>query len=46
MTPAELDSAQARLQFDDAQQAMQHGDWEKFGKAMAALKHLLANPAM
>ena len=46
VTPAELDSAQARLQFDDAQQAMQHGDWEKFGKAMAALKHLLANPAM
>jgi hypothetical protein len=29
-----------------AQQAMQQGDWDKFGKAMAALKLLLANPAM
>jgi hypothetical protein len=44
--PGELDSAQARTQFDDAQQAMQQGDWDKFGKAMAALKKLLANPAM
>jgi hypothetical protein len=42
----QLDSAQARTQFDDAQQAMQQGDWDKFGKAMAALKKLLANPAM
>ena len=33
-------------QFDNAQQAMQQGDWDKFGKAMAALKQLLANPAM
>jgi uncharacterized membrane protein (UPF0182 family) len=46
VTPSELDSAQARVQFEDAQQAMQHGDWDKFGKAMAALKLLLANPAM
>jgi len=23
---------------------MQHGDWDKFGKAMEALKQLLANP--
>ena len=44
--PGVLDSAQARTQFDDAQQAMQQGDWDKFGKAMAALKKLLANPAM
>jgi hypothetical protein len=41
-----LDSGQARTQFDNAQQAMQQGDWDKFGKAMAALKLLLANPAM
>ena len=44
--PGELDTAQARTQFDEAQQAMQQGDWDKFGKAMAALKKLLANPAM
>jgi hypothetical protein len=25
---------------------MQQGNWDKFGKAMEALKHLLANPAM
>jgi hypothetical protein len=46
VTSGQVDTAQARVQFDDAQQAMQQGDWEKFGKAMAALKHLLANPAM
>jgi hypothetical protein len=46
VTASQLDSAQARTQFDDAQQAMQQGDWDKFGKAMAALKKLLANPAM
>jgi uncharacterized membrane protein (UPF0182 family) len=40
------DAGQARTQFDNAQQAMQQGDWDKFGKAMAALKLLLANPAM
>jgi hypothetical protein len=45
-TTSQLDADQARLQFDDAQKAMQHGDWDKFGKAMEALKHLLANPAM
>jgi len=45
-TTGQLDSAQARVQFEDAQQAMQRGDWDKFGKAMAALKLLLANPAM
>ena len=45
-TTGQLDSGQARTQFDNAQQAMQQGDWDKFGKAMAALKLLLANPAM
>jgi uncharacterized membrane protein (UPF0182 family) len=45
-TTGQLDVDQARLQFGDAQKAMQHGDWDKFGKAMEALKHLLANPAM
>jgi uncharacterized membrane protein (UPF0182 family) len=45
-TTGQLDAGQARIQFDDAQQAMQQGDWDKFGKAMAALKKLLANPAM
>jgi hypothetical protein len=45
-TASQLDSGQARTQFDNAQQAMQQGDWDKFGKAMAALKLLLANPAM
>jgi uncharacterized membrane protein (UPF0182 family) len=40
--PPEL--GQARTQFDEAQKAMQQGDWEKFGKAMEALKRLLAGP--
>jgi uncharacterized membrane protein (UPF0182 family) len=44
-TVGQLDSGQVRMQFDNAQQAMQQGDWDKFGKAMAALKLLLANPA-
>ncbi len=39
------ESGQARTQFDEAQKAMQQGDWENFGKAMDALKHLLAGPA-
>jgi hypothetical protein len=34
------------MQFEDAQKAMQQGDWDKFGKAMAALKKLLAEPPM
>ena len=37
--------ARFRMQFEDAQKAMQQGNWEKFGKAMAALKRLLASPA-
>ena len=45
-TSSQLDTDQARLRFDDAQKAMQQGDWDKFGKAMEALKHLLANSAM
>ena len=45
-TSGQLDVGQARIQFEDAQQAMRQGDWDKFGKAMEALKHLLANPAM
>jgi len=40
----QVDSSQARTQFEDAQKAMQQGDWDKFGKAMEALKQLLANP--
>ena len=36
---------QAKAQFDEAQKAMQQGDWEKFGKAMEELKHLLSGPA-
>jgi len=43
-TAHQVDSGQARGQFEDAQRAMQHGDWDKFGKAMEALKQLLANP--
>jgi uncharacterized membrane protein (UPF0182 family) len=36
---------QAKLQFEDAQKAMQQGNWEEFGKAMAQLKRLLAGSA-
>jgi uncharacterized membrane protein (UPF0182 family) len=36
---------QARAQFDDAQKAMQQGNWGDFGKSMEALKRLLAGPA-
>ncbi|MGA2289684.1 UPF0182 family protein, partial [Bradyrhizobium sp.] len=43
-TVREPDTGRARTQFEDAQKAMQQGDWDKFGKAMEALKHLLANP--
>ena len=35
---------QARAQFDDAQKAMQQGNWENFGKAMNELKRSLAGP--
>jgi uncharacterized protein len=36
---------QAKQQFEDAQKAMQQGNWEEFGKAMAQLKRLLGGPA-
>jgi len=36
---------QARAQFDDAQKAMQQGNWANFGRAMDALKRSLAGPA-
>jgi hypothetical protein len=36
---------QARTQFDNAQKAMQQGNWANFGQAMAALKRSLAEPA-
>jgi hypothetical protein len=36
---------QARAQFEEAQKAMQQGNWENFGKAMDALKRLLNGPA-
>jgi hypothetical protein len=35
---------QARAQFDDAQKAMQQGNWGDFGKSMDALKRLLNGP--
>ena len=37
--------SQARTQLEEAQKAIQQGDWEKFGKAMEALKHLLTGPS-
>ena len=45
-TTGQVNFGRARIQFEDAQKAMQQGDWDKFGKAMEALKQLLANPAM
>ena len=41
----QMEFGQARRQFQDAQKAMQQGDWTNFGKAMEALKRLLAGPA-
>jgi hypothetical protein len=37
--------AQARTQLDAARQALQQGDWVKFGTAMQGLEHQLAGPA-
>jgi len=37
--------SQARARFDEAQKAMQQGDWGKFGKAMDGLKNSLTGPA-
>jgi uncharacterized membrane protein (UPF0182 family) len=42
--PRQSESGPARAQFEEAQKAMQQGDWDKFGKSMEALKHLLASP--
>jgi len=42
---SQLELGQARVQFDDAQKAIEQGDWEKFGKAMDALKRLLNGSA-
>jgi hypothetical protein len=39
-------SGNAKKQFDDAQYAMQHGDWKKFGKSMDALKRLIDSPTV
>jgi len=36
---------QARTQLEEAQKAIQQGDWEKFGKAMERLEHQLTGPA-
>ena len=35
---------QARTQLEEAQKALQQGDWEKFGKAMDVLERLLTEP--
>jgi uncharacterized membrane protein (UPF0182 family) len=35
---------QARTQLEEAQKAIQQGDWEKFGRAMQVLKRLLSEP--
>jgi hypothetical protein len=36
---------QARAQLEEAQKAIQQGDWAKFGKAMEGLEHQLTGPA-
>ena len=35
---------QARTQLEEAQKAIQQGEWGKFGKAMEGLKRVLAEP--
>ena len=40
-----LESGKARAAFDQAQKAMEQGDWGNFGKAMDALKGLLSGPS-
>jgi len=40
----QLELGQARMQLEEAQKALQQGDWEKFGKAMDVLKRLLNEP--
>jgi len=41
---SEVNFGQARIQFEDAEKAMQQGDWAKFGTAMEALEHQLMGP--
>ncbi len=36
--------AGVRAQFEEAERAMQQGAWDRFGKAMEALKNLLSAP--
>jgi uncharacterized protein len=36
--------SQARKQLEEAQKAIQQGDWGKFGKAMDGLKRMLTEP--
>jgi uncharacterized membrane protein (UPF0182 family) len=38
------DTTPARLQLEDAQKALQTGNWTQFGTAMESLKELLASP--
>jgi uncharacterized membrane protein (UPF0182 family) len=42
-TTGRFDTGQAKTQFDDAEKAMQQGNWQEFGKSMGALKRLLDN---
>ena len=44
--PQSSASGPARMQFQNAEKAMQQGNWKKFGTAMEALKRLLANTTM
>jgi uncharacterized protein len=41
---AQPELGRARAQFDDAQKAMEQGNWADFGKSMEALKRLLNAP--
>jgi uncharacterized protein len=43
--PTQPDYGQARRTFEEAQRAMQRGDWKKFGAAMEELKRQLVGPA-
>jgi hypothetical protein len=36
--------SQARTQIQEAQDSLQHGDWQKFGQEMDVLKRLLTEP--
>jgi len=44
MEPKRTRYKAARTQLEEAQKAIQQGDWEKFGKAMEVLKRLLTEP--